>query len=29
MAQSALRWVKQGQTSIDEVSRVVNLTELL
>lgn len=29
MAQSALRWVKQGQTSIEEVSRVVNLTELL
>ncbi|WP_178863745.1 GspE/PulE family protein [Thiomicrorhabdus cannonii] len=29
MAQSALRWVKQGHTSIEEVSRVVNLTELL
>lgn len=29
MAQSALRWVRQGETSIEEVSRVVNLTELL
>lgn len=29
MTQSALSWVKQGETSIDEISRVVNLTELL
>jgi len=29
MTQSALSWVKQGETSIEEISRVVNLTELL
>ncbi|MDG6778575.1 GspE/PulE family protein [Thiomicrorhabdus sp. zzn3] len=29
MAKSGLRWVKQGKTSVEEVSRVVNLTELL
>ncbi len=29
MLQSALRWVKQGETTLDEVSRVVDLTELV
>jgi len=29
MTQSALSWVRQGETSIEEISRVVNLTELL
>ncbi|WP_127471172.1 GspE/PulE family protein [Thiomicrorhabdus aquaedulcis] len=29
MAQSGIRWVKQGETTLDEISRVVNLTELL
>lgn len=29
MANSGLRWVKQGQTTLEEISRVVNLTELL
>lgn len=29
MAQSGIRWVKQGETTLEEISRVVNLTELL
>lgn len=29
MAQSGIRWVKQGKTTLEEISRVVNLTELL
>lgn len=29
MAQSGIRWVKQGHTTLEEISRVVNLTELL
>ncbi len=29
MLQSALRWVRSGHTTLDEVSRVVNLTELV
>jgi len=29
MLHSALRWVKQGETTLDEVSRVVDLTELV
>jgi len=29
MAQSGIRWVKQGKTTLDEISRVVNLTELI
>jgi len=29
MAQSGIRWVKQGQTSLEEISRIVNLTDLL
>lgn len=29
MAESGLRWVEKGETSVEEVSRVVNLTELL
>lgn len=29
MAQSGVRWVKQGETTLEEISRVVNLTELL
>lgn len=29
MSQSGIRWVKQGKTTLEEISRVVNLTELL
>lgn len=29
MAQSGIRWVKQGKTTLEEISRVVNLTELI
>lgn len=29
MVQSGIRWVKQGQTSLDEIGRIVNLTDLL
>ncbi len=29
MAQSGIRWVRQGKTTLEEISRVVNLTELL
>ena len=29
MTQSALRWVKSGHTTLEEISRVVDLTELL
>ena len=29
MAQSGIRWVKQGETTLEEISRIVNLTELL
>ncbi|GAB6033846.1 GspE/PulE family protein [Galenea microaerophila] len=29
MLQSALRWVKQGETTLDAISRVVDLTELV
>jgi len=29
MAQSGIRWVKKGETTLEEISRVVNLTELL
>lgn len=29
MLHSALRWVKQGETTLDEISRVVDLTELV
>ena len=29
MTQSAIRWVKQGETTLEEISRVVDLTELL
>jgi general secretion pathway protein E/type IV pilus assembly protein PilB len=29
MAQSGIRWVKKGKTTLEEISRVVNLTELL
>ncbi|NPA71566.1 MAG: Flp pilus assembly complex ATPase component [Gammaproteobacteria bacterium] len=29
MAQSGLRWVRQGQTTLEEISRIVNLTELV
>ena len=29
MAQSGIRWVRKGETTLEEISRVVNLTELL
>ena len=29
MAQSGLRWVSQGQTTLEEISRIVNLTDLV
>ncbi len=29
MVQSGIRWVKQGETTLEEISRVVNLTELV
>ena len=29
MAQSGIRWVRQGETTLEEISRVVNLTELV
>lgn len=29
MIQSGIRWVKQGETTLEEISRVVNLTELV
>ncbi|VAW47830.1 Type II secretion system protein E [hydrothermal vent metagenome] len=29
MVQSGIRWVKQGETSLEEISRIVNLTDLL
>ena len=29
MLQSALRWVRAGETTLDEISRVVDLTELV
>jgi general secretion pathway protein E/type IV pilus assembly protein PilB len=29
MANSGIRWIKQGQTTLEEISRVVNLTELV
>ncbi len=29
MAESAIAWVRKGETSLDEISRVVNLTELI
>ncbi len=29
MAQSGIRWIKQGQTTLEEISRIVNLTELV
>lgn len=29
MAQSGLRWVKQGETTLDEIRRIVNVSELV
>lgn len=29
MSESAIAWVRKGETSLDEISRVVNLTELI
>ncbi|GKT13016.1 MAG: type IV pilus assembly protein PilB [Thiomicrorhabdus sp.] len=29
MAQSGLRWVRQGHTTLEEISRIVNLTDLV
>jgi len=29
MIQSGIRWVKKGETSLEEISRIVNLTDLL
>ncbi len=29
MSQSGIRWVLRGKTTLEEISRVVNLTELL